>query len=111
MDLSTESPAPEANTEATEADPYPWIPAAKPRGDLHVVEDTEPAAPPTIGTRTLASLPDGPPDPQLIPPFLSPDGVTIFYGPGGVGKGMLCVYLAKRLVEAGHTVMIIDYEL
>lgn len=69
-----------------------------------------PGVPISIGTRTLADLPYGPPEPQLLDPFLTPDGTTIIYGKGNVGKGMLSIYFACRLVRAGNTIMIVDYE-
>lgn len=66
----------------------------------------------TNRSRTLFDLPHGKPLPQLVPPFLGPnkDSATILYGPGGVGKGMLCVYFALRLVRLGYRVMVIDFE-
>jgi hypothetical protein len=63
-----------------------------------------------IGGKTLYDLPHGACPPQLVDPFLSPEGATVIYGPGGVGKGYVGVYLALRLVRSGKTVMIIDYE-
>jgi hypothetical protein len=64
----------------------------------------------TIGTRTLGDIPWSEPDPPLLAPYIVAEGVTILYGPGGVGKGMLSVYWAKRLTQLGLTVMVLDFE-
>jgi hypothetical protein len=58
----------------------------------------------------LRDLPTGPPPPQLVPPFLSPEGVTIIYGPGGVGKGFVALYLTLQLVRRNMLVTLIDFE-
>jgi len=63
-----------------------------------------------LGRRTAADLPFGPPPPQLVGEFLTPEGPTVLYGPGGVGKGTTACYLAIQLVRSGHVVMILDYE-
>lgn len=63
-----------------------------------------------IGRRTAVDLPYGPPPPQLAGEFLTPEGPTVLYGPGGVGKGITACYLALLLVRSGHVVMILDYE-
>lgn len=63
------------------------------------------------GGVSLAGLPIGPPEPQLVPPFLTPEGVTVIYGPGGVGKGYVAVYLTLQIVRtSGKRVTIIDFE-
>ncbi len=80
--------------------PYPTPAASKPPA----------AARPSIGTRTLADIDFSPSPPQLYPPFLAPEGVTVLYGKGGVGKGMTAMWLTLNLVRAGHTVMVVDYE-
>jgi hypothetical protein len=64
----------------------------------------------TIGTRTALDLLCGAPPDQLVGPFLTPEGATIVYGKGGVGKGVLTCYLIKRLEEAGHIVLVVDFE-
>jgi hypothetical protein len=64
----------------------------------------------TIGTRTALDLLCGAPPDQLVGPFLTPEGATIVYGKGGVGKGVLTCYLIKRLAEAGHIVLVVDFE-
>lgn len=48
--------------------------------------------------------------PQLVPPFLAPEGVTVIYGRGGVGKGMLSIWLVMVLIRTGYKVMLVDYE-
>lgn len=63
-----------------------------------------------LGDQTLHDITVGPPPEQLCDPFLAPDGTTVIYGRGGVGKGMVSVWLAHRLVQQGQTVMVIDYE-
>jgi hypothetical protein len=64
----------------------------------------------TVGTRTARDLLHGiAPDP-LAAPFLTPEGPTVIYGKGGVGKGLVTCYLIKRLVEAGHVVLLVDFE-
>jgi KaiC/GvpD/RAD55 family RecA-like ATPase len=65
---------------------------------------------PTVGDETLRDLPFGPTPPQLVPPFLTPEGATIIYGPGGVGKGFLATYFARELVRINRRVTIIDFE-
>ena len=64
----------------------------------------------TIGTRTALDLLCGAPPDQLVGPFLTPEGATIVYGKGGVGKGVLTCYLIKRLEEGGHIVLVVDFE-
>jgi hypothetical protein len=66
--------------------------------------------PNTVGTRTLGDLPTGPPRPQLVPPFLTPEGVTIIYGPGGVGKGFVALHLTLQLVRRNMRVTLVDFE-
>jgi hypothetical protein len=61
------------------------------------------------GVRRLDALPTGPPPPLLID-RLDPNGHTVIYGPGGVGKGVVAAWWIVRLVEAGHVVLIVDYE-
>ena len=65
---------------------------------------------PTVGDLTAADLLYGDPPEPLIPPFLTPEGATVLYGPGGVGKGLVACWLIKKLVEASHVVLVIDYE-
>jgi hypothetical protein len=64
----------------------------------------------TIGTRTALDLACGSPPDQLAGPFLTPEGATIVYGKGGVGKGVLACFLIKQVVEAGHVVLVVDFE-
>lgn len=63
-----------------------------------------------IGSRTAADLPYGPPPPQLVGEFLTPEDATVIYGPGGTGKGVSACHFALRLVRSGHVVMIVDFE-
>jgi hypothetical protein len=64
----------------------------------------------SIGHRTAADLRHGMPPDQLAEPFLTAEGPTVIYGRGGVGKGMLACWLARRLVAANHIVMVVDFE-
>jgi len=57
----------------------------------------------------LSSISTDPPPPMLLD-RLDPEGHTILYGTGGIGKGALASYWITRLVEAGHRVLILDYE-
>ena len=69
-----------------------------------------PSDPKSVGARTLDDLPSGPPPDQLAEPYLSAEGVTIFYGLGGAGKGYISLYLTLQLVRAGKRVTVIDFE-
>jgi hypothetical protein len=89
----------------TDADPETILRMAASAGP---VPEPEPA--PTIGTQTAADLRHGPPLPQLVAPFLTPEGPTVLYGRGGVGKGVTACWFASRLVTAGHVVMVLDFE-
>lgn len=61
------------------------------------------------GLRASSTIPDGPPPPLLID-RLDPEGNTVLFGPGGVGKGALACHWITRLTEAGQVVLIVDYE-
>ena len=60
--------------------------------------DTQAAS---IGRKTAADLRYGTPPPQLVDPFLTPEGSTVIYARGGTGKGVTASWLAKHLVAAG----------
>jgi AAA domain len=62
-----------------------------------------------LGARRLAEISTAPPPPLLIE-RLDPEGHTILYGTGGTGKGMVAAWWIVRLVRAGGTVLILDYE-
>ena len=64
----------------------------------------------SIGTRTAADLRHGTPPPQLVDPFLTPEGPTVIYARGGTGKGVTAAWLTRQLVAAGHVVMVVDFE-
>jgi hypothetical protein len=57
----------------------------------------------------LATIDIAPPPPMLID-RLDPEGHTILYGTGGVGKGALACWWIAQLVEAGSSVLIVDFE-
>lgn len=61
---------------------------------------------------TLRDLPFGDLPPQLADPFLAPEGSTIIYGKGGLGKGLVSLYLAQRLIRSGDIdrIGILDFE-
>lgn len=66
---------------------------------------------PEIKTYTLADLKATERQPQLVPPFIAPDGVTVGYGPGGVGKGLAAVHFTRHLVREHHMrVCVLDFE-
>lgn len=57
----------------------------------------------------LSRIATDPPPPLLID-RLDPLGHTILYGTGGVGKGALACSWAVQLVQAGHRILLLDYE-
>lgn len=62
-----------------------------------------------LGIRMLTAFStESPPD--LLIGRLDPDGHTILYGTGGVGKGTLASWWAVQLVRQGSRVLIVDYE-
>jgi hypothetical protein len=86
------------------------LPIMASRAELRIVGPGEGTPPPTIGTRTAADLHHGVPPDQLAHPFLTPEGATVLYGRGGVGKGITACWLIHRLVGEGHVVLVLDYE-
>ena len=62
-----------------------------------------------LGARRLADIPTDPPPPLLID-RLDPDGHTILFGTGGVGKGTLACEWIVRLGRTGSRTLILDYE-
>jgi hypothetical protein len=64
----------------------------------------------SIGTRTALDLRSGTAPAQLCHPFLTAEGPTVIYARGGTGKGMVACWFVKRLVAAGHVVMVVDFE-
>jgi hypothetical protein len=69
------------------------------------VDDEEPA----ISWRTLAGI-DATPPADLLMGMLEPEGPSLMYGAGGVGKGSTFVYLMLELQRRGMTPMIYDAE-
>jgi hypothetical protein len=60
---------------------------------------------------TFADLPRGPAPAPLAGPYLTPEGVTILYGPGGAGKGFVALHLAQELIRLHNMrVVILDFE-
>lgn len=64
---------------------------------------------PTPTWRTLADIDDAPLC-ELLFEMLEPDGPTLLYGAGGVGKGMTCAWLIRECVRARIKPMIYDAE-
>ena len=62
-----------------------------------------------LGAHVLAAIPTDPPPPLLIG-RLDPEGHTILYGTGGVGKGTLAASWTNGLLEDNRRVLICDYE-
>jgi hypothetical protein len=95
-------------------DPSAWG-LTEPPDDYPLLGGREPTpirlrVPRSIGTRTAADLRHGPPPPQLVGQFLTPEGPTVCYARGGTGKTTLACYLAQQLVAAGGCVMVVDFE-
>ena len=64
----------------------------------------------TYGIRRLTAISHDPPPPLLLE-HLDPEGATILFGKGGIGKGSVASYWAGRLVlDEGKTPLILDYE-
>jgi hypothetical protein len=42
--------------------------------------------------------------------IMHPHGVTLIYGEGGIGKGMISIHVIKHLIAEGHTPLVLDYE-
>jgi hypothetical protein len=62
-----------------------------------------------LGAHVLSGISTDPPEPLLIG-RLDPEGHTILYGTGGVGKGTLAASWANGLLEDGKRILIVDYE-
>lgn len=66
--------------------------------------DTDP-----VTYRTLADIDPSPSAPLLLD-MLEPDGPTLLYGAGGVGKGMTATWMMRELVKAGIRPLVYDAE-
>jgi hypothetical protein len=62
-----------------------------------------------LAWRTLADIDDSPSGPLLLD-MLEPDGPTMIYGPGGLGKGMTLAWMIGELQELGIRPLIYDAE-
>ena len=60
-----------------------------------------------LGLRPLSAISTEPPPPPLLCDRLVPNGHSILFGPGGVGKGSYAAHLACELVADGHHVLIL----
>jgi hypothetical protein len=61
------------------------------------------------GIRSLDAIDRSPAAPLFVN-RLDPTGHTIVHGTGGSGKGTLATWWTAQLVQAGHRVLILDYE-
>jgi hypothetical protein len=57
----------------------------------------------------IATISTDPPPPMLVE-RLDPEGHTILFGTGGVGKGALACWWIAELVRSGSGVLVVDYE-
>jgi len=62
-----------------------------------------------LGAKVLAEV-ENVKSPDLIEGIIDPEGHTIVYGQGDVGKGVLASYVIARLTRLGHRVVIADFE-
>jgi hypothetical protein len=63
----------------------------------------------SLGSIDIATISTDPPPPMLID-RLDPEGHTILFGTGGVGKGALACWWIVQLVRSGRGVLVVDYE-
>ena len=61
------------------------------------------------GARWLSEVDASPPPPRLRDRY-DPKGLSVVYGPSGVGKGVLLSTDIVELVHMGHRPLIVDYE-
>lgn len=62
-----------------------------------------------LGAQSLLGIPSEPPAPLLVG-RIDPDGHTILFGDGGVGKGSLAAAWAVGCINAGMRVLVVDFE-
>ncbi len=62
-----------------------------------------------IGARVLTDV-DGDPAPDLVEGVIDPEGLTILYGQGDSGKGVITSSLIAALTREGHRVLVADFE-
>jgi len=94
--------------DVTVARPFAWVgdPADDPYRDT---DWDEPLRAPALRSIDLAEIPHDRPEPLWID-RLDPEGHTILFGPGGVGKGAVACSWIVELVRTGRYVLILDYE-
>ena len=61
------------------------------------------------GARWLSEVDASPPPPRLLNRW-DPKGLSLLYGPSGVGKGVQMSHDMVELVRMGHRPLIVDYE-
>jgi hypothetical protein len=103
--LPAGKPDPEVAYQARIRQAATWLDASASVPTFRVAQESA-----TIGRRTAADLPFGPPAQQLADPYLNAEGPTVLYARGGTGKGILTCHLIGRLVRDGHAVMVVDFE-
>lgn len=62
-----------------------------------------------LGARTLEDVTTDPPPPMLLD-RIDPEGHTVLFGTGGVGKGVVASSWIAALTQAGQRVVLCDYE-
>ena len=62
-----------------------------------------------LGARLLSDISTAPAEPTLLD-RLDPEGPTVLFGEGGVGKGVVAASWIVGLVGLGHRVLLVDYE-
>lgn len=79
--------------------------------DLTLTGATTPVGSPTarLGGRLLSEIPTTPAAPTLLD-RLDPEGSTVLFGEGGVGKGVEAASWIVGLVGLGYRVLLVDYE-
>jgi hypothetical protein len=116
--LGIDGPDPEAQAARTDKrDRAGWERAqATPTPRLAIKGETEPGAvkpsgpyPSGLVPVRLDSILDTAPPPLLLD-RLDPEGHTVLFGAGGIGKGTLTSSWIVGLVTAGHRVLVLDYE-
>ena len=62
-----------------------------------------------LGARLLSEITTAPASPTLLG-RLDPEGPTVLFGEGGIGKGIMAAWWIVGLVGLDHRVLLVDYE-
>jgi len=62
-----------------------------------------------LGARLLSDVSIAPAPPTLLG-RLDPEGATVLFGEGGIGKGIMAAWWIVGLVGLDHRVLLVDYE-